>query len=255
MLLRSVTKHVKDQNWFAVFLDFFIVVAGILIAFQITNWNEARSERGDERTILVALKSDIEQSQTDLEIMIELAERGQTHTRRLVEFSDGQHDELTLGDIDESTLLGLYTIYYYTPTMITYEELVNSGRLKLISDASLRVQLQSLAGEISNLENEEASLEKMSFDTLDPFLLTHTDFRGFVAVPSATYNDVDLKWVDPFKDRRDPKQAFRSPDALNILLYRARLNSSYLSIAYIVDDLLETSEKSVDIRLAELGAN
>jgi len=42
MRLRSLTKHVKDQNWFAVALDFFIVVAGILIAFQITEWNEAR---------------------------------------------------------------------------------------------------------------------------------------------------------------------------------------------------------------------
>ena len=42
MRLRSLTKHVRDQNWFAVFLDFFIVVAGILIAFQITNWNEER---------------------------------------------------------------------------------------------------------------------------------------------------------------------------------------------------------------------
>ena len=45
MLLRSITKHVREQNWFAVALDFFIVVAGILIAFQITNLNEARQER------------------------------------------------------------------------------------------------------------------------------------------------------------------------------------------------------------------
>ena len=45
MLLRRVTQHVKDQNWFAVGLDFFIVVLGILIAFQITNWNETRQER------------------------------------------------------------------------------------------------------------------------------------------------------------------------------------------------------------------
>lgn len=29
MILRSITKHVKDQNWFTVGLDFFIVVAGI----------------------------------------------------------------------------------------------------------------------------------------------------------------------------------------------------------------------------------
>ena len=45
MILRRITKHVKDQNWFAVGLDFFIVVLGILIAFQITNWSEARKER------------------------------------------------------------------------------------------------------------------------------------------------------------------------------------------------------------------
>lgn len=44
MLLRRITKHVKDQNWFAVALDFFIVVAGILIAFQITNWSAARQD-------------------------------------------------------------------------------------------------------------------------------------------------------------------------------------------------------------------
>jgi endonuclease III-like uncharacterized protein len=42
MILRSLTKHIKDQNWFAVGLDFVIVVTGILIAFQITNWSESR---------------------------------------------------------------------------------------------------------------------------------------------------------------------------------------------------------------------
>lgn len=44
MLLRNLTKHVKDQNWFAVALDFFIVVVGILLAFQITNWSAARQD-------------------------------------------------------------------------------------------------------------------------------------------------------------------------------------------------------------------
>ena len=54
MILRRITEHVKDQNWFAVALDFFIVLAGILIAFQITNWNEAKSERTElARTCLL----------------------------------------------------------------------------------------------------------------------------------------------------------------------------------------------------------
>lgn len=55
MRLRSLTKHVRDQNWFAVFLDFFIVVAGILIAFQITNWNEKSRSSAREAVILEQL--------------------------------------------------------------------------------------------------------------------------------------------------------------------------------------------------------
>jgi len=67
LLLRSITKHVKDQNWFAVFLDFFIVVAGILIAFQITNWNEARQQRVDESGIIERVSDDFIRIQLDAE--------------------------------------------------------------------------------------------------------------------------------------------------------------------------------------------
>lgn len=59
---------------------------------------------------------------------------------------------------------------------------------------------------------------------------------------------------DKRKDRRDPKLAFRSPDALNIFLYRGRLNAGHLSLVNSVGELLETSGKAVHMRLAELGA-
>ncbi len=60
MILRRITKHVRDQNWFAVVLDFFIVVVGILIAFQITNWSEARGERHREAQILRDIATDLQ---------------------------------------------------------------------------------------------------------------------------------------------------------------------------------------------------
>ena len=62
MRLRSLTKHIRDQNWFAVALDFFIVVVGILIAFQITNWNEGRAEYRKETQALIELKKELEGS-------------------------------------------------------------------------------------------------------------------------------------------------------------------------------------------------
>ena len=74
MLLRSLTKHVKDQNWFAVFLDFFIVVAGILIAFQITNWNEARSEKRLKEYYLERIQSDLTETADYLSVRLAQAE-------------------------------------------------------------------------------------------------------------------------------------------------------------------------------------
>lgn len=59
MLIRRITKHVKDQNWFAVALDFVIVVIGILIAFRITEWNEARSDAIAEQALLDRLHEEV----------------------------------------------------------------------------------------------------------------------------------------------------------------------------------------------------
>jgi hypothetical protein len=44
MLLRRITEHVKAQNWTAVALDFVIVVMGVFIGIQVSNWNATRSD-------------------------------------------------------------------------------------------------------------------------------------------------------------------------------------------------------------------
>src|SRR5512144_3373426 len=64
MILRRVVEHAKTQNWFAVTLDFFIVVIGVFIAIEVANWNQARQDRQEERRyygqLLVDLRSDLE---------------------------------------------------------------------------------------------------------------------------------------------------------------------------------------------------
>jgi hypothetical protein len=45
MLLRRMTQHVRDQNWFAVGLDFVIVVFGVFIGLQVQNWTTEQGRR------------------------------------------------------------------------------------------------------------------------------------------------------------------------------------------------------------------
>src|SRR5512147_1965408 len=64
MIPRRVAEHAKAQNWFAVALDFFIVVIGVFIGIEVANWNQARQDRQEERRyygqLLVDLRSDLE---------------------------------------------------------------------------------------------------------------------------------------------------------------------------------------------------
>jgi hypothetical protein len=52
MLLRRVIEHVRTQNWTAIGIDFLIVVVGVFIGIQVSNWNEAvRMDREFRRAL------------------------------------------------------------------------------------------------------------------------------------------------------------------------------------------------------------
>lgn len=59
MLLRRITQHVKAQNWFAVAIDFVIVIVGVFIGIQVANWNDERVKAQTETELLVALRAEI----------------------------------------------------------------------------------------------------------------------------------------------------------------------------------------------------
>ncbi|WP_299083525.1 hypothetical protein [uncultured Paraglaciecola sp.] len=88
MLLRRITKHVTDQNWFAVFIDFFIVVVGVFIGIQVANWNDARTLDSQERELLIELKREIESDATNANILRNHFENVHAAAKRSLLFMD-----------------------------------------------------------------------------------------------------------------------------------------------------------------------
>ncbi len=136
MILRRITEHVKAQNWFAVAIDFVIVVAGVFIGIQVANWNEALAENARSREVTERLIDDLK------------AERNRLLTqRRYYEEVRGAGEAalsaLEAADEGADTAL-LVNAYRATqePTenrrRATYDELKSSGDLGLIRDRALR---------------------------------------------------------------------------------------------------------------------
>ena len=61
MILRKLTANLKTQNWTAVAIDFLIVVLGVFVGVQASNWNQARVERAETRRLLMRIEPEIDQ--------------------------------------------------------------------------------------------------------------------------------------------------------------------------------------------------
>ena len=136
-----------------------LVVAGILIALQINNANEARLEREREARYLENLKVDLEYTIRELDRFIETREDRIASGLRMIEYFNGRPLE-DLSDFNYHNI-NVHLVVRYYQNINTYEELVNSGNLGLISNQAIKNGLMDLGLLYEQLKGDE---DHMRFD-------------------------------------------------------------------------------------------
>ncbi len=129
MRLRCLTKHIREQNWFAVGIDFFIVVIGVFIGIQVANWNEARAEKQLGQAYTQRLI-------TDLERDVAATRSLKSYYADVLESVEEADRLLATPDPDITALvIATYRASEFNdnpPSTATWEEIVSSGHLKLL---------------------------------------------------------------------------------------------------------------------------
>jgi len=141
MILRRLKAHIEKENWFAIGIDFCIVVIGVFMGIQVANWNSTRTDRADEGVFLERLQEDL--------IRVEEAS-ARVRTRRIsliddlndaaaIVFNEDSEKQLTP---DQCTAIGSSSYYYLNVLELpSLTELANSGRVEIIRDRELRTAL------------------------------------------------------------------------------------------------------------------
>ena len=60
MILRRLTHNLRTQNWTAITIELFIVILGVFIGTQVSNWNAQRIEKRETALLLVELKPSLQ---------------------------------------------------------------------------------------------------------------------------------------------------------------------------------------------------
>lgn len=141
MILRRLTKHVRDENWFAVGLDFVIVVIGVFVGMQVSNWNDAHQTQSERQLVETRLLSDFVLMHEDV---VRAAEGHEAVLESLHTLRDAIERGEALPEEDSAIKHALGRGFSYQSSIHrsgTFLELLSSGRMDLISNEALRVEL------------------------------------------------------------------------------------------------------------------
>ena len=67
MILRRLSQSLKDQNWTAIWIEFLLLVTGVFLGIQVSNWNEARADRAAYEAAVGRLGAEIDTNLASLD--------------------------------------------------------------------------------------------------------------------------------------------------------------------------------------------
>jgi len=144
MILRRFTEHLKEQNWFAVGLEVIVVIVGIFLGMQVTDWNENRKDHNDGQDFISRIHNEV--------LAVEQTSN-RVRERRLNLISPLDSAAVIIFDKNKSGILtdeqcfALGTSHYFNiaiSDLPSFVELMSAGRVAILEDHQLRTALIEL---------------------------------------------------------------------------------------------------------------
>ena len=218
--------------------EILLVVIGILIALQINNWNEKQKNKKEELITLKNLKVELSQNLEQLNFKIEGVKSVINGDSLLIQNMNT--------DVFEKTQDSLGQMLHWISSPITYDpsdgvinDIINSGKINLISNDELRLSITSWDRNLNEAKEIEKFLEQLSFDQLRPYLLDKASNRNAY---SNQIGESPFSWKpsEVMKDKVFENLLVRSTEFFTILKSRYDyLKLEILKMLSIIDEVIE----------------
>lgn len=233
MILQRISRAVREQNWFAVAIEFIIVIAGVVIGFQVTAWNESRNNQDRVEQAIERLQLETEQNIVALRQRIGRDAARLDEQAIMVAVASGGELDPSDADAFERAVAQLMYFSQVPVQRSTYLALEQSGDLALISDPDLIIELNRYQTLLDWVDSQHSSFRR----GLTTFTgeLGQFVFHEPTGEPTRTRVRVDLE------------QLSASPRLSSALVQMARMHAIFAG--YV--ETLEAETQAFCERLAE----
>ena len=135
MIFRRFLQRFRQQQWSAIATELVIVIIGVFIGMQVSNWNEERETNQKAQVFTARLTEDLRKEAWGYEYLIAYNRETNANQRRVL---DAMAGEIVLSD--EQFVISAYRATQYKENgraRATYDELVSTGTIGLIADQEM----------------------------------------------------------------------------------------------------------------------
>jgi hypothetical protein len=223
MILRRFSANLRRQDWTAVVVELAVVVIGVFIGLQASNWNQERETDGKAAHFAESLKADMRAEAWGYEYQIHYYGNVLSNAERTVDALTGRAPLA-----DEALLISAFRATQYNENIrrrATYDELTSTGTIGLIRDPVLRETAMQLytTNNFNNIVQEgrsspyrlafrmaiandvQRSLEKTCGDRVAAVGDYKTNFADAINYPCSTGLPADTIAESVAALRNDPK--------------------------------------------------
>ncbi|WP_124981223.1 DUF6090 family protein [Nonlabens xiamenensis] len=186
-----------------------LVVVGILIALQINNWNQNNQLKKEELKTLKSLHESIR---------INIAEFDQIFGAQITR--NNSLNEFLFGTISNQNLVHLDSLikknvknYTFDPSMGIYNSMINSGKIELISNDSIKIRISKLYDTVKDYQEIEDEVTEYTKEHLEKYFIENYSIHPEVLAQLRERTNEEEK-----KDKASYNKNFNSQEVKNMYI-------------------------------------
>lgn len=192
-LFNAVRRKMLNENKIGRYLKYAIgeiilVMIGILLALQVSNWNTNRELKKEELKVLKSLKQEFEENLINFDI----AYNFHLNRKKGIELMMASNPrELPLDSL-RSLNQRVNNNLTFDPFQGIYNSVINSGKIELISNDSLKLKIARIQDLLNDYKEEETNTMAFTQQNLYPYQLDNSkiDFGVFNQTKSNPSKDL-----------------------------------------------------------------
>jgi hypothetical protein len=219
--------------------EIILVVIGILIALQINNWNEHRKTRGTEIIFLKNIEADLKLNLVSLDAFIISRQEAIKSSKLVINYFNNPNS-INLNTFNLHSI-NVMVWFPFQQNDNTYQELVNSGQLSIISNKDIKDQMQNMQSSFKTIAFVENEMQQ--------------DFESYLYDPFFSIADVDLAMKNLDAQTEQPSDIPEiNAEQVKTLLQNIKFKNGFALVAYNSELLISeyTNMKETTNKLIEL---